>query len=456
MPVDGLTYVDMYFPPAEDAVSRHTTNSRVINNFQEPAEKEAPAVCLFELEGTLIRCDDLHELIEAGAQKESDSYRRAVSINFTSGSRTIFSKDLLETLRNQFPGIRLGIVSQSPRAWVEAATDACWPDFLWDAIVTGQDFPTDLLSAGILKAFATAGVSCAIDKVFFIGHTAECIAAAYAAGISAILSINTWRYDHQNLSSAQWNALNLFADAVIESPEDLLQIMKDPERELPILELLLANEDASPISYRFLSYKKFAPRGADDPVSFVQIHGLGRYFADNKVLEKKRAVHLLTQSIENNKYTSGDFPKVWIEAVSCFVHAKALRCLRLVITVIPPHPGRMAHLICFLREIAQSGCFDDLKATFAPRLLAFKSSVKDSLFEPMSLEDRFDNIGQSLFVEQKTELADHPQVIVLDDCATSGATLYHATRCLKEAGASCVLPLALSLSINLRSLSHHD
>ena len=455
MPIDGVTYVDMYFPPADDAIN-HATNSRFVSDFQSPSEQEASAVCIFELENTLIRCDDLRELIEAGVKEESDSYRRAVSINFTSGSRTVFSKELLETLRNQLPGVRFGIVSTSPRAWVEAVSETCWPDFSWDAIITGADFPTDLLSAGILKTFATLNASCPTDRVFFIGHSAECITAAYTASISAILCINNWKYSHQCLSAAQWNALNLFADAVIESPEDLVQIMKDPQRELPILELLLANEFISPITYRFLSCKKFAPRSSDDPVSFVHIHGLGRYFGNSKQLEKKRDSHLLTQSIQNNKYTSCDFPKAWIEAVSCFIHAKALRCSRLVITVVPPRPGRMAHLICFLREIAQSGFFDDLKATFAPRLLAFKASVKDSHCEYMTLEDRFENMGQSLYVEQGNELADHPQVVVIDDCVISGATLYHATRRLKEAGSSCVLTLALSLSINLRSPSHHE
>ena len=210
----------------------------------------------------------------------------------------------------------------------------------------------------------------------------------------------------------------------------------------------MADATVSLNSYRFLTCNKFAPRGSEEPVSFVRIHGLGRYFPDNNLLARRRSTHLLTQSIQNYKCAYVNFPKAWIEAVSCFIHTKTLRNRRLVITAIPPRSGRMSHLICLLREIEQSGYLDNFDTTIEPLLLFYERFACRSGYKNMTLEERFENIGRAMSVGRPEELADHPQVVVLDDCVFTGASLYHAVRCLKDAGASNVLPLALSLSVN--------
>ena len=446
MTLDDLAFYYDCFPPAGESC---TPSPSYKNPFTVHREQWAPqsrtpfSLCLFDLDDTLVRSSDLADLCEAGLRDHSESYRQAVRRNFAGGERTLISANRLYALHHLFPSLRFGIVSKSPRFWIQTVAEICWPDFRWDVVIGNEDvFRVKPSPEGLIHATQQLDIS--VDNTLYVGDSEDDIRAAYATGMYAVLFTKTW-HPWPKLSKENRRAANLFADAVIKKAESLTAVLEHPNRRLPTLEQYLAEEEAD---LRFLRCNKFPPYGYTRDHTPIQVYGLGRYFSAADSLLDKRRRHLLTQSILENKESSA-FPTAWIKAVTAFVNHKTNSDAAVVLTTIPARPSRVDRMAYFLRQIEQTASFTGNRPIrFVPNLLGYREGVRSNHRDRLNAVERFENIRRSLFVQHPECLTDHPHVIVLDDVATTGATFYYADQYLRQAGAGEVTPLALSLNIS--------
>ena len=138
-----------------------------------------------------MRSSDLADLCEAGLRDHSESYRQAVRRNFAGGKRTLISANRLCALHHLFPSLRFGIVSKSPRFWIQTVAEICWPDFQWDVVIGNEDvFRVKPSPEGLIHA--TQQLDIPVDKTLYVGDSEDDIRAAYAAGMYAVLFTKTW------------------------------------------------------------------------------------------------------------------------------------------------------------------------------------------------------------------------------------------------------------------------
>ena len=97
-------------------------------------------LCLFDLDDTLVRTEDLKEVRESGKNIDTVAYREKVSLAFDSrNSREVYKIGLLKKIRKEFPDLKLGIFTRAPRAYAETVLEKAYPGFNWDIIVAFED-----------------------------------------------------------------------------------------------------------------------------------------------------------------------------------------------------------------------------------------------------------------------------------------------------------------------------
>ena len=53
--------------------------------------------------------------------------------------RVIYEVCLLQTIRKEFPDLKLGVFAGSPRTYAEAVLESAYPEFEWDIIIAYED-----------------------------------------------------------------------------------------------------------------------------------------------------------------------------------------------------------------------------------------------------------------------------------------------------------------------------
>lgn len=393
--------------------------------------------CWFELDGTLINLDGLDDLLERGWTDDSEEYKAELADVLQREWRQLVYSPMLESIRRRYPSLRINLLSYLSDVCLEVILRTCWPDFEWDLIAAP-------LAEGLPCAWRLPAEG-KPEKMLYIGASGDSLRFAHSQpNCFSVLATWGWssvpRRRGGKCSSEQWRTVELFADAQIDRADEIESLLAAPEDWLPLLESLLerGHKTSDCSRRRYLVCNKFRPNVQGD---WVEVYGLGRYYARHE----RHQTHKLTQSILENKESSV-FPAEWVQAIVQAV--KDLDSSRLVIAAIPARPERVDRMRAFLAQIESSGLLKSEKrrVVFAPDLLAYRDGVRSQHRACRSAKERFDNVREHLYVHNAAPLEDHPDVLIIDDVVTTGATFYYARQCLLEAGAYDVASLAMAMT----------
>ena len=108
-------------------------------------------ICMFDLDDTLVRTDDLKDVREACKNNEGRESLKAVKVALTERQgRHIYSLELLRNIRKKYPELKLGIFTRSPRSYANTVLAWAYPTFAWDIVVAYEDVrPTKPYGDGI-------------------------------------------------------------------------------------------------------------------------------------------------------------------------------------------------------------------------------------------------------------------------------------------------------------------
>ena len=409
-------------------------------------------VCLFDLDLTLVETEDMKDLRESGKNKDDAAYKKQVKEAFNAkADRLIYSEELLLKIRETFQGMKLGIFTRAPRSYAETTLKLAYPSVQWDIIVGYEDVEhTKPYGEGIDKAMWSFGYE-DISKVILVGDGDVDIRAAYNAGCVVTLDRSSWENSY---TQDNWRALSHVPDAIIDSPEELLDVLDHHEAFLPELERLLSKTDKKVGQARYDKVNKFVPRDAGGDTTAFPIFSCGRSFAGYKSLEWRKKWHELTQSIHDQK-EADEFPDEWVQAVTTFIRTHFPILLfggELIISVIPHRPGRKPRLEAFLSQLVASFKEKPLKGkaklSFVPDLLGYKDGVRSNSNDKLNALERFENVRDHLFVNRKDVVKKGLRILVIDDVSTTGSTLIYAKKYLTEAGAAEVTCLSIAMNIS--------
>jgi HAD superfamily hydrolase (TIGR01549 family) len=408
---------------------------------------------MFDLDDTLVRTEDLKDVREACKNNADPARLKAVRDELTGqAGRHIYSLELLKQIRAKHPKLKLGIFTRSPRSYTDTVLKWAYPGFAWDIVVAYEDVTsTKPHGEGLRLAMDKLDIDY-LNHVVMVGDSDVDVRAAYNCGCVVALDKTAWPF---KWPTDHWNAIGHLPDAVIDSPEEVLDVLAESDRYLPELERLLAKAATPTAGRRFDKVNHFVPKalGAEKP---YPIYMCGRSFANKKSLGERRKWHALTKSIEGHK-DADDFPDEWIEAIRRFISSQYVSMFfgpqktKVLVTVVPHRPERKARLEKLLEQLQKSVATTPVakcEVSVAPDLLAYKDGVKSQHGDLLNQHDRFVNVRDHLYVKTPKLIQPGLNILVLDDVCTTGASLIYATKYLRDAGAADVKCLALAKNIS--------
>lgn len=406
-------------------------------------------ICLFDLDDTLVRTTDLKEIRET-CKHNNDPERLELLRKLLSevDGRHIYSPELLQQIRTDFPDMRLGVFTRSPQSYALTVLDWAYPDFKWDIVVAYESVQrTKPYGDGIDLAMETIDVE-RLDRVILVGDNDVDVRAGYHCGCVVALDRGAWPNRREPM---HWKALGMAPDAVISTPEGLLDVLRKPGRHLPELERLLAGAEP-PQTLRFDKINHFIPQVAGGDRTAYPIYVAGRSFSRHESVQYRKQWHALTASIGENK-EADVFPDAWITTIRGFIEDQYFALfgvLRIVVCVVPHRPGRKARLENLLRQLEQSVGVQPIKGfevICQPELFAYRPGVKSQHNDYLGRDERFMNVRDHLFVQNPELVSGKTSFLVIDDVTTTGASLIYAGKYLKEAGARDVNCLSMAKNI---------
>lgn len=404
-------------------------------------------LCVFDLDDTLVRTGDLSGLREACLGADPKALKAVSTQLETDPKRHLYSRALLDQIREDFPGITLGVFTRAPRSYAKLVLEWAYPGFKWDVIVAYENVTNTKPSGeGLLKAMAKTGVTDP-EQVVMVGDTDVDIRAAYHAGCLVALDPSGWKertFEH-------WNALGHVPDAILAAPEEVLSLLADHRPFLPYLEQRMAKLAPDLQQSRFDKLNHFLPKEYKDNTPFP-IFLAGRSFSNYESVAPRRSWHLLSESIEAQK-EADEFPDAWIGAVRAFIISEmryGLKPVEIVVSVVPHRPNRKPRLEAMLAQLAVSlkkNPIARVTVKVKPDLLYYGDGVKSQHNDKLNRQERFDNVRDHLKVTKPNLVRNDVRYLIIDDVVTTGASLIFATKYLKAAGARVVYNLALAKNI---------
>lgn len=401
-------------------------------------------LCLFDLDNTLVKTDDLKEVREASKNNVDPGHLAKINtLVRLNPQRRIYQHSFLQTLRAHFPKLKLGVFTRAPRSYAEAVLTWAYPGFDWDVIVAYEDVsPTKPYGDGVLKAMEAVGAEY-VNRVALIGDNDIDVKAAYNAGCLVAVDKRSWPF---RILPEHWRAQDLIPDGIIESPQDVLDFIRDHLPFLPNLERL---QEGGKLQ-RGRRYDKVSYWAVGDAHRY-SISVAGRSISNHKSVQWRREDHALSESIEENK-DSAAFPQPWLEAVRNFIDVTfyaIFNTKEVVVTVVPHRPGRHPRLEQLLNQFNAYLVANPIRATVTcvPNLLAYTAGVKSNHNEFLTRVQRFENVRDHLVVNRPELASARKAYLVIDDVVTTGASLIYAQKRLAEAGALDVHLLGLGKNI---------
>lgn len=424
------------------------TFSYMPSNTAEPGYESAHfrhiELCLFDLDNTLVRTEDLAGVRESFKHDNVDQRATLFKLLHSDYGRLIYKEAQLLALRDKFPDLKIGVFTRAPRAYAQQVLYWAYPNVHWDVIIGYEDVTRYKPSGqGILIAMSKLGITNPL-RVAMIGDAADDIRAAYDAGCLAALEQEAWAKPR---TPDNWKAVSLHPDRGVH-PSTLPHFLQDPWYGLATLEKRYApsSEITSFALPEILFTNHFMPSELGGDKTPHRVYALGRYF---KAGSGRHNSSPFTQAILKYK-DACKVPTEWIEELSSAISSStivtpALKHLPLHITVIPSRPGRPARMEGLLSQLSQR-----LTGPTYGSALIYHEGVKSNHGDLLSATERFANVRDHLQVCDKESIKGR-HVVVIDDVVTSGASLIVAKQKLLEAGATHVTCLALAQTVGDRS-----
>lgn len=406
---------------------------------------------LFDLDDTLIRTADLEPFrgVENTGRVPTGYVNDLRERASSRGDRIIYSGEFLAGLRKAHPQLRFAVFTRSPRAYASTLLDLFYPDFPWDVVVAYEDVArTKPHPDGVLSAMRATGVELPC-KAVLVGDGENDVKSAYRAGCWAFLDTTTWP---AHRSQTHWWTLNMMPDAVFRGPNGLVRALEHPQQAMPLFERLIHGDKRveSPDG-RIERINHFPPRDAPENGIHVSIDVMGRLFSDYGDLDARRSWSAATNSVLEHK-DANEFPEAWVRAVRMYLERQpeVVANQPSLLTVIPAKPDRTPRLERLLTQIQRSHRENPIRG--ATRLefdtvLRYRDGAKSHHRNHLGQNERFNNVRENLFVHPKAHVRGK-FVFVIDDVATTGASLYFADWYLSEAGAASVRCMALTKAIS--------
>lgn len=410
-------------------------------------------LCLFDLDNTLVSTDDVEDLRLAFKNPTKGLLTQITAALKADEDRVIYSRELLEKIRAEFPELMLGVFTRAPKRYAEAVLEWAYPNFEWEIVVSYENVNrTKPYGDGIDHAMTELKVEF-LNEVIMVGDNDADIRSAFHCGCLVALDKSGWPY---RLKSEHWRAKERMPDAIIDKSDLLIEVLNSYKRFLPELERLLEDGDKPlGIGYRFDKIGHFIPKDIGGDTMSYPIYSCGRSFANYKSLKYRQQWHELTESIAKNK-EADSFPESWIVAVRHFIESELkelslFKKTKVILTVVPHRPGRRPRLETLLAEIDMH--FKDYpialsSVSTAPGLLAYKVGVKSNHGQHLSAIARFENVRDHLFVAKPETIVADAVYIIIDDVVTTGASLIYAAQYLKDCGAKDVRRLAFAKNVS--------
>jgi HAD superfamily phosphatase (TIGR01681 family) len=392
------------------------------------------SVVLFDLDNTLVATSKLQEIRESGDYEGLTEEKLATSFVYKPVRR------MLEALQEK--GVRLGIVSNGGRTYVDRVLKFHGLSDFFDVVVTY----TDVKAAGkkpkpdgIVLASKLMGVDLTPD-VLFVGDHTDDIEAAYRAGVKPV--VPSWASRKPTSLAPAFEAASSQLINYFENPSDYF---------------LLAERAAATKSFSFARKAVyFLP--LDTSANVVTVKGdmrvfcLGRYFSQKTLLtatiHDKHALSLeIAKKNEPKEFVP---PAYWKEMLAHVVNKGPEWLFERgaqfdVVTVIPSKEGKPRRMEKLLADVANV-CANLPKApTFNDRLLTFARGTRDQ--KTLTRYERTTE-ALSLGLAPKVDVKGK-RVLVIDDVVTTGSTMSRALDVLTQAGAADVFGLAIAKTVSI-------
>lgn len=386
-------------------------------------------LCLFDLDETLIRTDDLKDIRESCKNSSDQNLLQQVIDGLeTRDDRHIYKLATLKKIRVTFPQLKLGVFTRSPRSYALKALAWAYPDFDWDIVIAYEDVRNRKPHGdGIALAMDQFGIEY-LDRVIVVGDSDVDVRSAYNCGCVVALDKSSWPH---KWTWEHWAAQKHIPDAFISAPEALLDVLQNPVNFLPELERSLAGGKNWVQAPRFEKINHFVAQAAEADNAAYPIHVCGRSFANYPSLSERRKWHDLTHSIEKHK-NSTEFPDEWISVVRRFIEAQYPAFFgpkRIIVSVVPHRPGREPRLEHFLNQLEASLIEEPIKhrtVSVEPQLLAYKDGVRSQHHDHLNMDQRFVNVRDNLIVANPGLIDPLASYLIIDDVTTTGASLIYA------------------------------
>jgi len=408
-------------------------------------------LCLFDLDDTLIRTGDLKDIREAGKNDNSIAYKSKLLGEFRKKKdRNIYDDDLLQFVQKKFPDTKFGVFTRAPRSYAATVLNEAYNFVRWDVIVGYEDVKNRKPHGdGIHLAMDRLGLK-DLSRILMIGDSDVDVKSAYNAGVAIAVDKTSWIGDY---TRDNWDALNHIPDMIFEDPSDVISALEALPLFQPDLEWALSGFHTAPKDLRFERCARWLHKDVGGGKQPYQIYTCGRSFAGYKSISERKKWHALTNSIHDNK-ESDVFPDEWIGSIYRFVKNKVPNLAigsPLVVSVIPCRPGRkprLEKLLDQLKKYIDNNPFPgSARIQYKPELLAYRPGVKSNSNDKLDAVDRFKNVRDHLYVNQRPAVAAGNRVLVLDDVCTTGSSLIYAGMRLQESGAGNITRLAISMNI---------
>lgn len=405
-------------------------------------------LCLFDLDNTLLDTRDLEpfrgrENVGVTSAMYTQKMLKA-AFGAEARQRYLYNPEELIALRGQFPKMRWGVFTRSPRHYAATLLTRAFPDFKWDIIIGREDVEkTKPDPEGIWIAGVETGVE-SLHHIALVGDEKVDVVCAYRAGCWSFIDQTSW----EPRCNEHWWALERVPDAVFKGSDELASLLSEPYLRVPDLEYLIFNQRLNGRARRIDKINHFFPRSIGN--GYVPIYVMGRIFGDYKELSPRRDWHSLTEQIHAYK-SATTFPESWVQSIHNFISAESIFSQDVVLTVIPFKPGRTPRLEALLRQVATTygpskKKFRKTNIEFLEDVMAFRDGAVSSHGHHLTAEERFQNVGKNLYVKRPRDI-EGKHVIVIDDVVTSGATLLWADRYLMLASARKVSCMSLTKAI---------
>lgn len=92
-------------------------------------------ICLFDRDNTLVRTEDLKNVREACKNHGDTKTVRAVRAALNGRrNRHLYGREALRNIRREYPEMKLGVFTRSPRIYADTVLAWAYPGFPWDIV----------------------------------------------------------------------------------------------------------------------------------------------------------------------------------------------------------------------------------------------------------------------------------------------------------------------------------